>query len=342
MPWSEYLSERINMNQDGLTVLSLFDGVGTAFLALERAGIKIKNYYSSEIDKSALMVQNHHYSGDSRFHQIGDVRAIDGLKYLDVDLIILGSPCTQLSSINPIDRSGLNGPDSGLFYEAIRIMDDLTMFQSPNDQLYFLMENVASMSKVDRDKITIELSRMFPDLKMLKIDSALIAPSHRRRLYWTNIKNAKAPKPNNTKYQDVLVNGYVDREKANVILTSALTLTNGINRHFKRRISNIIYKDKVFAELPTEEKLKQYPSILEASGYIAKADRNKNEYEFLNGCYRLPSVLELERMMTFPDGYISGVDRVSRTDKMKLVGLSFTADVVAHLLKGLGGIPKNF
>jgi hypothetical protein len=45
--------------------------------------------------------------------------------------------------------------------------------------------------------------------------------------------------------------------------------------------------------------------------------------------------LELERLMTFPDGYISGVEGVSRTEKKKLIGLSFTADVIAHLLKGL-------
>jgi len=325
------------MTNEGINVLSLFDGVSTAYIALERAKIKINNYYSSEIDKSALMVQNYHYSANTKFHQLGDVRNVDGIALAGkVSLVIFGSPCTQLSSINPLDRSGLKGPDSSLFYEAIRIMKELKFHQPTGHKLYFLMENVASMSKENRDIITKELKNIFGDeVKMLKIDSAILAPSHRRRLYWCNIPKATVPKPNNTKYQDVMVNGYAGSEKANVILTSSLTLTNGLFRHFKRRISNVIYKDKLFAQLPTKEKLEAYPTILKASGYIAKADRNKDEYEFLNGCYRLPSILELERMMTFDSGYISGVGGISRTEKMKLIGLSFTADVVSHLLRSL-------
>ena len=38
-----------------INVLSLFDGCSAAYVALERAGFKIKNYYSSEIDKSAIV-----------------------------------------------------------------------------------------------------------------------------------------------------------------------------------------------------------------------------------------------------------------------------------------------
>ncbi|HTA84524.1 MAG TPA: DNA cytosine methyltransferase [Bacteroidia bacterium] len=324
------------MTNEGINVLSLFDGVSTAFIALQRAGIPIKNYYSSEIDKSALMVQNHHYSANTKFHQIGDVRNVDGIALAGkVSLVVFGSPCTQLSSINPLDRSGLKGPDSSLFYEAIRIMKELKFHQPSNHKLYFLCENVQSMARENRDIITKELKNIFGDeVKMLKIDSAILAPSHRRRLYWNNFK-ATIPKPNTTKYQDVLVNGYAGSEKANVILTSSLTLTNGLFRHFKRRISNVIYKNESFAKLPTKEKLEAYPAILKESGYIAKADRNKDEYKFLNGCYRLPSVLELERMMTFDDGYISDVAGISRTEKQKLIGLSFTADVVSHLLNSL-------
>ena len=324
------------MDKDGITVLSLFDGVSTAFLALQKAEIKIKSYYSSEIDKSAIAVLDFHFSGDSRFHQIGDVCKINGADYQDCDLVVFGSPCTQLSSINPKDRSGLKGPDSGLFFEALRILRELKACQPKSKKLYFLMENVASMSKDSREQITEELRAIFGDeVKLLKIDSAILAPAHRRRYYWSNIIGLSVPKPSGKKFQDILVNGFTDKEKANVILTSAVTLTNGLFRHHKMNMANVIYRDKAFAELSTERKLELYPGILKASGYIPKAKRGKDEYEFLNGCYRLPSILELERMMTFPDGYISGVEDVSRTEKMKLVGLSFTCDVVSHLLSPL-------
>jgi DNA (cytosine-5)-methyltransferase 3A len=46
------------------------DGISSAKLALDKAGIKISNYYSSEIDKSALAIQNYHYSGNSNFTRL--------------------------------------------------------------------------------------------------------------------------------------------------------------------------------------------------------------------------------------------------------------------------------
>ena len=39
-----------------MNVLSLFDGISTGKLALERAGLKVDNYYSSEIDKFCLKI----------------------------------------------------------------------------------------------------------------------------------------------------------------------------------------------------------------------------------------------------------------------------------------------
>ena len=41
----------INMN-----ILSLFDGLSGGRIALERANIKVDNYYASEIDKFAIQV----------------------------------------------------------------------------------------------------------------------------------------------------------------------------------------------------------------------------------------------------------------------------------------------
>lgn len=329
------------MKNQKLNVLSLFDGVGTAYLALERANIQIENYYSSEIDKSALAVLNHHYSANTKFHQVGDVKTLNPSDYLHINLVIFGSPCTQLSSVNTVDRSGLDGQDSGLFYEATRILRDIAAFQPINKKVYFLMENVASMSNQNRDKITAEFQKIFingyeDNVRLYKINSALVSGANRRRYYWTNIPNVTIPEEKNIQYQDVLVNGYTDRKKANVILSSNVTLTNGINRFYKRNIGNIVFRDKHFAVLPTEQKLFDYPFILSKSGYKGKAKvLDNSEYDFPNGCYRLPSVLECERLMTFPDGYISRVDGVSKTEKKKLIGLSFTCDVISHLLRPL-------
>ncbi len=330
------MSTTTQINQEGINVLSLFDGISCAKLALEKAGIKINKYYSSEICPHALAIQNHHYSGDTNHIQLGDVCKIDGLDLCDeIDLIIFGSPCTNLSSVNSKDRRGLEGAESKLFFEALRILKEIYAFSQSNRKVYYLMENVASMSKKDRDIITQELTSVFKDTQLIKINSALVAPANRRRLYWTNIPNIKAPEPIKSRYQDILVNGYVEKEKANVLLGSNITLTNGIFRYYKMGIGNIIFEDEGFANQFESSKLIQYPIILKNSGYVGKSRSGFGEYDFPNGCYRLPSVLESERLMTIPDGYVSNVPSVSKTNKLKAIGLAMTVDVIAGLVVNL-------
>jgi site-specific DNA-cytosine methylase len=329
------MSTTTQINQEGINVLSLFDGVSTGKIALSRAKIKINKYYSSEICPHALAIQNHHYSGDTNYIQLGDVCKIDGLSLSDeIDLVVFGSPCTQLSSVNSKDRNGLLGEESKLFYEALRILKELKTKHS-NKKLYFLMENVWSMEKKDKDEITKELTSVFEDTELVMINSAQVAPANRRRLYWTNIPNVGVPEPVETKYQDIVVNGFVDKDKANVLLGSNITLTNGIFRYYKMNIGNLIYKDKEFADLSTEQKLLAYPFILHKSGYKGKPRLGFGEYDFPNGCYRLPSVLECERLMTIPDGYVSDVPSVSKTNKLKAIGLAMTVDVIAGLVANL-------
>ena len=197
------------------------------------------------------------------------------------------------------------------------------------------MENVASMNKKDKDAITLELLSIFDDTKLVAINSANVAPANRRRLYWTNIPNIGIPEPKEIKYQDIVENGYVDKDKANVLLGTNITLTNGIFRHYKMNIGNLIYKNQEFAKSTIEEKLLAYPLILHQSGYVGKSRSGFGEYDFPNGCYRLPSVLECERLMTIPDGYVSEVTNVSKTNKLKAIGLAMTVDVIAGLVANL-------
>ncbi|NGF76553.1 hypothetical protein G5B10_11750 [Fluviicola sp. SGL-29] len=323
---------------NGLTVLSLFDGIACGRLALDKAGITIDKYYSSEICPHALAIQNYHYSGDTNFIQLGDVTQINGADYAHVNLINAGSPCIQLSSINPKDRSGLDGKDSSLFYEFIRIIKEIKAVKPKDEPLFVLLENVASMPNSERDKITKTLTEALGEKPTLtKINSSdWGAGAHRRRYYWTNWGVISKPDNiNDVQYKDIIVNGYVDKDKANVLLSGGVTLQRGLFRHYKMGIGNVIFKSKSFAELPTEEKLKQYPEILEASGYEGKSRIVLDEHSYYNGCYRTPSVLECSRLMGIPDDYLCPVETVSKSNKIKAIGLGFTVDVVAHILTSL-------
>ena len=154
-----------------MKVLSLFDGISCGRVALERAGIPVETYYSSEIDKYAIKVTQKNYPDTI---QIGDVCNVNPDDYKDIDLLIGGSPCQSLSILMAQNRKNLNGK-SKLFFEYLRILKAV----KPK---YFLLENVASMNKESKDTIT-ELLGVEPVL----INSDRFSAQQRERLYWTNI-----------------------------------------------------------------------------------------------------------------------------------------------------------
>jgi site-specific DNA-cytosine methylase len=78
----------------GINVLSLFDGMSCGRIALERAGIKVNNYFASEIDKYAIKVTQHNYPNTI---QLGDVTQVKGEDFPKIDLLIGGSPCQSFS-----------------------------------------------------------------------------------------------------------------------------------------------------------------------------------------------------------------------------------------------------
>jgi DNA (cytosine-5)-methyltransferase 3A len=154
-----------------MNVLSLFDGISCAKVALDRVGLPVKTYYASEIDKSAIAVSTANHPDLVR---LGDVCTIDPATLPPIDLLIGGSPCQDLS-IAKKDRKGLAGSRSSLFWEYVRLWKALR-------PRWFVLENVASMPKADRETITKELGvepRLF--------DASLVSAQSRKRLFWTNL-----------------------------------------------------------------------------------------------------------------------------------------------------------
>ena len=144
----------MNVNKDGINVLSLFDGISCGMVALERAGISVAKYYASEIDEYALKISKKNYPN---IIQLGDIENItkETIKSLDkIDLVIGGSPCQGLSSCNVYLKDGeygVNGTGkSRLFWQYVRI---LNIVKEINPDVKFLLENVGSASVNDKEII---------------------------------------------------------------------------------------------------------------------------------------------------------------------------------------------
>ena len=156
-----------------MNVLSLFDGIACARVALEYSNIEVNKYYSCEIDKYAMNISKKNYPSIISLGSVLDFKK-DMIKE-EIDLLIGGSPCQDLS-IAKQDRQGLEGNRSSLFFEYVRIMNEV----KPK---YFILENVASMKKEDKDIISGIMG-----VEPVMFNAALVSAQNRKRLFWTNIK----------------------------------------------------------------------------------------------------------------------------------------------------------
>ena len=102
----------------GLTLGSLFDGIGGFPLAAVRSGIT--PLWASEIEAFPIEVTKRHFP--DMIH-VGDITKLDGAKLPPVDIICGGSPCQDLSVAGA--RRGLTGERSGLFMEQIRVAKEM-------------------------------------------------------------------------------------------------------------------------------------------------------------------------------------------------------------------------
>ena len=101
-----------------ITVGSLFAGVGGFDLGMERAGMRPA--WQVEIDPHARAVLARHWP---EARQLEDVRKVGAHNLQPVDVIVGGFPCQDLSVAG--NRAGLAGHRSGLFYEMLRVINEL-------------------------------------------------------------------------------------------------------------------------------------------------------------------------------------------------------------------------
>lgn len=301
-----------------MNVLSLFDGMSCGRIALDRAGIKVDNYYASEIDQHAIKISKKNYPD---ILHLGDVTKWRdwGIDWSSIDLVIGGSPCQSFSRSG--DGSGFNGK-SKLFFDFLDVCNHVA---DNNTKMKFLLENV-EMKKEWEDVISDKLG-----VKPYHIDSSLVSAQKRQRVYWTNISNVTIPDDMGITIFDVLdgdANEYMEYHP--VILGKYIDSRNGymIRNATKLGFLDAFNGDCVNLEVPTSKTRRGRVSRLKTNTLNTAC----NYAVVLNGRIRKLSILEYERLQTLPDGYTDGV---SDAQRKKMIGNGWTVDVIAHIFKGL-------
>lgn len=296
-----------------MNVLSCFDGMSCARLALNRAGIPITKYYSSEIDKYAMQIAKKNFPDN---HFVGDITALTASQFDEpIDLIVGGSPCQGFSFAGK--QLNFDDPRSKLFFEFVRLYQEL----KPK---YFLLENV-KMHK-DSQKIISEYLGVDP----IVINSNLVSAQNRHRLYWTNIPFAGQPQDKEIILKDVLLSdatepmlsniyGGFGEKKPRIHYGKSVTMRTGAGGG---HIPSVAKKAHVLKANYYKSSIANFKAT---NGFKATGVWTKDNIRKLDP-------IECERLQTVPDNYTEGV---SNTQRYKMLGNGFTVDVIAHLLKPL-------
>lgn len=297
------LSVIVNTFASIMNVLSLFDGMSCGQIALNKAGIKYDNYFASEIKKHAIAVTQYNYPNTI---QLGDVTQINGLRLPKIDLLIGGSPCQDFSRANSI-RDGLNGTKSMLFYEYVRLLNEV----KPK---YFLLENVI-MDNIGYNTIS-EILKTEP----VRICGSKVSAALRDRLYWTNIgpeyfdlfgnRKCAIPQPIDKKIyiNDILECGYSEKLKHTCLNTNSgrdYKKDYMLHRYETTGMTTIIWEDETM-------------------------DENKS--------IRYCTQRELEILHNIPEGYTS---ILTKAQAGNLIGDGWTVDVIAHIFSFIPPLPEN-
>jgi len=204
-----------------MNVLSLFDGMSCGRIALERLGIRVDNYYASEIDKYAMKVSEANYPD---IIQVGDVTELDTSTLPNIDLIMGGSPCQGFSFAGK--QLAFDDPRSVLFFEFVRCVKEL----KPK---YFLLENV----RMKREYLDIISEHM--GVEPIMINSALVSAQNRVRYYWTNILGVEQPEQRGIILRDILETNTSNEYLAGENLQKNYKGGNQLNPNYKSQANTI-------------------------------------------------------------------------------------------------------
>lgn len=297
------------------TIVSYFDGISCAQVALRKAGITYDKYFSYEIDKHAIKVAQGNFP---KTIQLGDVvnQKFDSLP--PVDLLLGGSPCQGFSMAGK--QRNFEDPRSKLFFEFVKALKIL----KPR---FFLMENVV-MKKEYQDVISEHLG-----VQPKRLNSSLTSAQNRVRLYWSNF-DITEPVDKGILLSDVIEDFSFNYPGA--IRGRRLNKATILGRRLDERGKRQDYNKKI----PITQCLEVRATNREKSNCLTTVAKDtvltplsigrhpgafKNKLPFRNY-----TKVERCRLMSLPDDYCN---EVSLNQAVKLTGNGWEVNMVAHIFE---------
>ncbi|XP_031229130.1 DNA (cytosine-5)-methyltransferase 3B [Mastomys coucha] len=215
-----------------IRVLSLFDGIATGYLVLKELGIKVEKYVASEVCAESIAVGTVKHEGQIKY--VNDVRKITKKNIEEwgpFDLVIGGSPCNDLSNVNPA-RKGLYEGTGRLFFEFYHLLNYTRPKEGDDRPFFWMFENVVAMKVNDKKDIS-----RFLACNPVMIDAIKVSAAHRARYFWGNLPGMNRPviasKNDKLELQDCLEFSRTAKlKKVQTITTKSNSIRQGKNQLF--------------------------------------------------------------------------------------------------------------
>jgi DNA (cytosine-5)-methyltransferase 1 len=352
--------------------LDLFSGIGGFHLGFERAGFKIKSYFS-EIDKHAIAVYKHNFKDATYVGSVTDVRAEDLPR---IDLITFGSPCQDFSLAGK--RKGMEGERSSLILEAIRLVRECR-------PRVFVWENVKGTFSSNAGEDFAAILQEFANIGGYRLEWQLLntswfLPQNRERIYlvgystttkrgWRGVFPVESSNRKNNdcevkthcdyiKVKSATSKGYEEATAGDSINLSQPNSKTRRGRVGKQKAQTLEtscnqaviypnYASKALNEtIENSNLIEGQPQALDLYNRVARDESptlkepHHNDLRLFDG-YRIRRLtpIECERLQGFSDdhtafgNYDGQVKPVSNTHRYKQCGNAVTVDVVEAVAK---------
>lgn len=322
-----------------MNILSLFDWISCWMLALQRAWIRVNEYFASEIDKYAIQVSEKNFPKIKRLWDITKINynnwqfAFDDVRHTDIvniDILLWGSPCQWFSFAGK--QLNFEDPRSKLFFDYVRILKEV----KPK---YFLLENVR-MKKEYQDIISENLFWVQP----IMINSSLLSAQNRRRLYrvwkrqgdWTYKQvHINQPEDKWILLNDVLLDDVEDKYYMTIEQFKKLKFES-LQRLYNKKASTLNTSQgwhrqpKILVNYFNQRVLLEKCWTLWTNYWFT----NKQGYQIIEWEHKIRKLtpIEYERLQTVPDNY---TDCVSNSQRYKCLWNWWTVDVITHIFNSI-------
>ena len=341
-----------------ITLGSLFDGIGVFPLAASRHGIT--PVWASEIIPDAISITKRHFP---EMEHLGDITKLDGRKIPAVHVITFGSPCQNLSQIG--NRTGLNGAKSSLFYQAIRIIEEMRDASGGLYPAIAVWENVigAMLSSDKRDYLAVLKSFAGTEVSMPDsghwADAGMVR-GRRCDLAWRVLDAQYWSKPKLAHRERIFVVADFTGQRAAEILfntrsmhtDSRLCSASGLSAAEDRRDASFeagrqipFYGFKMrgaAANRNRQQFIRSFGKRTDVFPTILASEQAAFAYYYeddpLAGCIRYPTEAESERLMGLPPDWTKyGADgaEIRSSSRYMALGNSIALPCAEYIMEGI-------